>query len=326
MPAPSEAPLGGLGRLALAALAFEVLAPTILLDAVAPVALVAVPLAALLVVSRPRSPAETFFTGLALGVAVWWLVRPGGLSVQVLKAGAVMAATVFVIGSVRTRASFTTRVLVAVTTAAVGASALLVALGSSWAELRWWVEHRIGPAVRSASTMWGLLLGSDGAQGAAARLETGFTTMVHVTADFYPAIAAIEIAIGLALATAMYHRVARNPRGLPLSRFRLFRFSEHLGWAVVIPLVIVLVPKLAALKLTAANVLVMAGVLYAVRGAAVAAFGLGLAGGGGFFLWVLLGVIFVAMLPVVVGAAIVLGVLDTGVDFRRRWMTPRVGN
>jgi hypothetical protein len=129
----------------------------------------------------------------------------------------------------------------------------------------------------------------------------------------------------LAIATAIYHRAAKNPTGPPLRRFRLFRFSEHLGWVAVGSLLAILIPKLAAVKLTAANILLVVGALYALRGAAVAAFGIALAGGMNFFLWALFSVIFFMMLPVFVGGAILLGVIDTGVDFRRRWTAPRVG-
>jgi hypothetical protein len=157
------------------------------------------------------------------------------------------------------------------------------------------------------------------------RLEAFFGTFVSLTADYFPAVMTLVLLAGLAIATTIYHRVAGNLVGLPLGRFRLFRFSEHLGWVTIVSLLAVLIPKLAAAKLTAANILVVVGTLYAVRGAAVAAFGMALVGGGNFFLWALFAVIFFIMLPVFVGGAILLGVFDTGVDFRRRWTAPRVG-
>jgi hypothetical protein len=82
------------------------------------------------------------------------------------------------------------------------------------------------------------------------------------------------------------------------------------------------VPKLAAAKLAAANVLAVAAALYGVRGIAVASYGLAMIGAGGFFLWAALVAILLLMLPFVVGGAILLGVLDAGLNLRRRWSEP----
>jgi len=76
---------------------------------------------------------------------------------------------------------------------------------------------------------------------------------------------------------------------------------------------------LAALKAIATNLLVVSAVLYAVRGMAVFVFFLEVVGGG-FLLSLLIAIIIFVMLPVVVGGAELVGVLDTGLDFRRRWI------
>jgi hypothetical protein len=314
---PSErSPRGGLGRLVTA---------TALFALVAPVASAAAPLAVLIVLSRPRSKAEVVVAGVAGGFSAWWLLQPGALPDQLLKATVVLTTTVFVMATVRTRAVFLHRALIALGCATVGTTVLLSILGSSWGELRWWVEHQTGLEARIVAGQLGAMSSTGtGPLGSFEQVEAWLSTMVQLAADYYPAVVTLEILAGLAVATAIYHRVARYPRGLPLGRFRLLRFSEHLGWVAVVSLAAVLVPKLAAVKLTAANILVVVGTLYALRGAAVAAFGLALAGGMNFFLWLLLAVIFLLMLPVVVGGTILLGVLDTGLDFRRRWTAPRV--
>ena len=156
-------------------------------------------------------------------------------------------------------------------------------------------------------------------------LETVLGQSARFEADNYAAMTGLKLLAGLALATALYHRFARHPRGAPLGRFRDFRFSEHLGWAAAIPLVIILLPDLIRAKVAASNLLLLVGALYALRGLAVAAFVAGLAGTGpvatalavmaGFF-----------MLPVALGVGILLGVLDAGMDLRRRWSKPPAGN
>jgi len=315
-------PQGGLGRLVVVTALFALMAP---------VASAAAPLAALLLVSRPRTTREVVFAGVAAGLSVWWLLQPGDLPDQLLKATVVLTTTVFVVMTLRTGISFLHRALLALGGATAGVSVLLAILGSSWGELRWWVEHRSGLVVREVTARLGAMSESGGDSGSgissatAEQLEVFFGTFVRLTADYYPAVMTLVLLGGLAIATAIYHRVAGNLVGRPLGRFQLFRFSEHLGWMTVVSLAVVLIPKLAAVKLTAANILVVVGTLYAVRGAAVAAFGIALVGGMNFFLWALFAVIFFMMLPVFVGGAILLGVLDTGVDFRRRWTAPRVG-
>jgi hypothetical protein len=321
MPVPSgRTPQGGLGRLVAITVVFALLAP---------IASVSVPLAALLLVSRPRTTGEIVATVLAAGLSVWWLLQPGDLPDQLLKATVVLATTLFVASGLWRDASFVHRGMFALGGATAGVSALLPIVGSSWSELRWWVEYRSGVAVREFTGQLGALsgIGSDaGAEASRAdQIEVMMGTFVRLTADYYPAIMVLVLLGGLALGTAIYERVAEHRIGRPLARFRLFRFSEHIGWVAVVSLVALLVPKLAAVKLTAANVLLVVGALYALRGLAVAAAGIALTGAGGFFLWALLAVIFLLMLPVFVGGAILVGVLDTGVDFRRRWASPPAG-
>ncbi len=219
-----------------------------------------------------------------------------------------------------TRLSFTSRGLLAVASAAIGIGLLMALVGSSLGELSWWVEHRMSVTAR---LLMGSVWGAGGTGGE--QFEALFASVVRLTATFFPALTGLEILAGLGIATGIYHRVALRPQGRPLERFRAFRFSEHLGWAMVIPLVVVVVPKLAAAKAAAANILLVTATLYVLRGAAVAASGLHLVGGGGLFLWVLVAVATLLMLPVVLAGAILLGVLDAGLDFRRRWSTPSAG-
>ncbi|MBI2614929.1 MAG: DUF2232 domain-containing protein [Gemmatimonadetes bacterium] len=116
--------------------------------------------------------------------------------------------------------------------------------------------------------------------------------------------------------------MCRSPTGVPPGRFREFRFSEHLGWVGAVALLVMLVPRLAAAKVAAINLLLVSGLLYAVRGAAVTAFGIALLGGAGCGTAALFGLLALFVLPAVVAGAIVLGVIDAGMDLRKRWATP----
>ena len=156
-------------------------------------------------------------------------------------------------------------------------------------------------------------------------LDQWVATSAEVASTYFPGLIAIELMVGLALATKLYHRISPRPHGEPVGRLRDFRFSDHLGWAAAIPLVIVLLPRLAALKILASNLLLVTGALYALRGVAVAVTGAALAGSGPFAAGLAVVAAFL-LLPVVLGGAVLLGVIDAGMDLRRRWSKPPTGN
>ena len=123
----------------------------------------------------------------------------------------------------------------------------------------------------------------------------------------------------LALAAVLVRRVAGHAVGRPIGRLADFRFSEHLGWLLALALGMVLLPQLAALRPLGLNVLVVMGTLYALRGLAVIAFGIHLLRGG-CALYVAAALALFFLMPGVV----LLGVVDAGLDLRRRW-SPSTG-
>jgi Predicted membrane protein (DUF2232) len=321
--------------------AWRVAAAAALLGLFAPLGLIALPLAALLLLSRPSAPRDWLVVGISVGVAAAWLAGGAGLartpgeagpltflvgtsalSDQLLRAAAVIATAVFVVASLGTGLRFVHRVILALAIQAVAVSLLLRTAGSSWSEMVWWVEHDWSLALRS----WiaGVWTASGTGSNVGAEFEAGIRSTVQAVSRLYPAVVALQIFGGLAVASAVYHRVCSRPVIQPLGRFRDFRFSEHLGWAAVIPLALMLLPRLTVAKFAAQNVVVVAAALYALRGAAVAAFGIGALGSGATPLLVVLALLGVLLLPLVLGGAILLGVLDAGLDLRRRWRTPRV--
>jgi hypothetical protein len=283
-----------------------------------PAPLFAFPLAALLLVSRPASRREFFIAVVAGGLSCAWLLLPGGLPDQVVRAGLVMSTVAFVGLSRLEGVSFTHRALVAIGLATAAVTVMFVAFGWSWDQLHWSVvsqrsyESRLAMAPLRANPSTAPM--ADG-------MEQLLEQSVMFEANNYAAFTALKLIAGLALATALYQRVAVRPNWPALGRFRDFRFSEHLGWAAAIPLVIVLLPGLVRAKVAAFNLLLLTGTLYALRGLAVAAFAAGLAGTGPLATALALTAAFF-MLPVVIGVGIVLGVLDAGMDLRRRLTTP----
>jgi hypothetical protein len=283
-----------------------------------PAPLFAFPLAALLITSHPRSRRELIVTLLAGGLSVAWLLLPGGLPDQVARAGLLLTTVAFIGLSRLEGVSFTHRALVAIGLATAAVVVLFVMFGWSWDQLHWSVlsqrsyESRLAVAPLRANP-------------STAQMADGFEELLEQSVMFeannYAALTALKLIAGLALATALYQRVALHPRSPGLGRFRDFRFSEHLGWAAAIPLVIVLLPGLVRAKVAAFNLLLLTGTLYALRGLAVAAFAAGLAGTGPVATALAVTAAFF-MLPVVAGIGILLGVLDAGMDLRRRLSTP----
>ncbi len=300
---------------------------------VMPAALITLPLALLLVVSGPGTYREQLVAGAAAGYSLWWLFQPGSPPDQLARAGVLLAAAAFVTATVvAPRRRFIGRALLAVGTAAAAVYTWFLILGRSWSELRWWIAHRAGLLSRELlAALWSRTVTpvSDSTAAPlptpAAELDTWLQSVVSFLSDHHPGILALEVLVGLAVATALQHRIARRPRGRPLERLRAFRFSDHLGWAAAIPVIVLLIPKLAAAKAAAANLVLVVGALYALRGLAVAAFGLAAVGAGGVLTWVALAVVSLLLLPAVLGGVIILGVLDSGLDFRRRWAAPPAG-
>jgi len=196
----------------------------------------------------------------------------------------------------------------------------MLALGHSWHELHWWVEHRIGFSTRilMRSTWGGSGFGDD------SQMADILETSIRFVADYHPALVTLQVMAGLLLATTLYQSLATKPKGVPPGRFRDFRFTEHVGWAAIAALIVVTVPRLAAAKLGAMNVLLVLGTLYALRGVAVATMGILQLGGGYVFTFVSTALAFL-LLPAAIVGAILLGIVDTSFDLRRRWQAPQAG-
>jgi hypothetical protein len=283
-----------------------------------PVSLVALPMAALLLVVG-RGPRALFVAWAASVPAVTWLLLPGDLPDQVMRAAAVLTAGAFAIASTRPTLRFAHRALLALGAGALGVAAVFVMFGWSWDRLHWWVGYRAGAALR-------LVLAAALPNGMAAAggldrpdFEAMLGDLVRASADLYPAALALELLVGLAVAVALAPRLAGRPVGRPLGRFAEFGFSEHLGWLLVMSLVVLLVPGLAVMRPVAANLLVVMAVLYGLRGMAVVLTGLR-AIRAGPILYAAAGLAVFFVLP----GTVLLGVLDARLNLRRR-RPPRTG-
>jgi hypothetical protein len=88
-------------------------------------------------------------------------------------------------------------------------------------------------------------------------------------APLFPALLALESLVVCALAWTLYHRLSRARIGPPLAALREFRFHDHLAWGLIVGLTLVLLPAFGSLQLLGQNLVLLFGMLYALRGLGV---------------------------------------------------------
>lgn len=299
------------------------LAGTLLYLLFAPIGLVVLPLGMMLLFSNPTGVRERMAMLGSAFFGIWWLLGVGEAPEQTVRAAALIGAVVYAGMTVTSNVSTTHKGLLASLAGVAGVTAGYLTSDISWAEVSWSVQQRIGFMTRQILVrMWSspdplpnstvLMLGE---------AEKVFEGMARFVGANYAGLLTIEMLIGFAIATAVYNRISDVPRGVANGRLKNFTFTEHLGWMAVLGLAGLLLPKIAAVKAVAGNLALVAAAIYAWRGVAVVSFAMS-ATGGSVFLTILIGIAFIFMLPVMAGGAIVVGILDTGLNIRKRWMTP----
>lgn len=141
----------------------------------------------------------------------------------------------------------------------------------------------------------------------------------------YPSLLALESIVALALAWAVYHRIARARLGPPLGLLRDFRFNDQLVWGLIVGLTIVFLPNLSSVRILGRNLLVFFAALYAVRGLGVlswfmapGALAISATVGFAMLFWPVLNAIAALGFMFLGIAAFGLGLGDTWADWRNR--------
>ncbi len=125
-----------------------------------------------------------------------------------------------------------------------------------------WDERRAAPSWTAMDVRFPSVVRS--ADAVARWMETVPTPTVLV-----PALLLIESLAALAMAWALWHRLARFRLGPPLSPLSEFRFNDQLVWGLVAGATLVLLPTLSAWRGVGVNLLLLFGALYALRGVGV---------------------------------------------------------
>lgn len=277
----------------------------------APLAYVVFPLAGLLWLARPRQPPRVALAAALTGIALWWLIVPGDPVAQMRRAALVSFTLALLTAAWWKPGRYLPRAALGLVVASLITVVLAGALGPSWSELSWLVARETSIAWRRFATLL--------AQDTAPILALG-NGVAATAAATLPATIALQSLAGGALAWHLASRLEPDGPARSLGRFREFVFSDHLVWGVVLALLTVILPVAAWIETTGLNLGVVAGVLYVVRGLAVAAVALDVGGvsAGVIAALTVLAVLLALPLLVIVPGLWVIGISDTWLDFRRR--------
>jgi hypothetical protein len=275
------------------------------------------PLVALLAASRPASRREWIWLGLG---GLWIVLLAGqasGIASTMLIAWALTASGAFAALMLTRQRGLTAGALGAATIATVATTAWARLLGTHWQDVMLAVAHESWALLRDPLATSDL--SPERAAGVQVYLET-VADGVAMAAALFPGLLVLAGLAGMGLAWTWYHRIALRPFGRPTRPFREFGFDDHLVWVVVLSVALLVLPLPEQATVVGANLALVAGGLYAGRGAAVTWTVIeGMPSGG----LVILGLGVFLFLPVTLCGLILLGLADTWVDFRRRF-TPAV--
>lgn len=265
----------------------------------------------LLLVALPVQRRSALLVGALVAVLVLGAPLDSGL--WYLERGwAVLAGGWFVALTMRwPAASLLHRSLASVGAAATVTAAAFLARPSWWGVVDWRVKERFTDAAGQWVLMASQMQGEE-------TLSAEYADLVYRTAELqatlFPAVLGLSTLAGLALSWWLYNRLAAGRKGV-LAAFRELRFEDQLVWVFIAGLLMVAVTAGEGWTRAGSNTLVFMGTLYVLRGAAVVLF---LNGGLSFIGALILGVAMLLMAPVILGAALLIGLGDTWLDVRAR--------
>ena len=281
------------------------------LPAVEPSVLVGVPYL-LLVLAFPSRRLPALLLGGLVAVLVFGGATRNGVW-YIDRGWAVLLAGWFVAITLRwPTVRFSTRALGALGGAGAVVTLIMMVRPGSWSVLDWLVSDRLREGVSTALEMVRLIQGDD--QG----VSQAVLALVYQSAEWqalvFPAFTGLASFAGLGVGWWLYVRLAQGSSG-GLGPVREFRFNDQLVWFFIGGLLLIALGLEGGWTRVGANAVVFMGALYALRGMGVFLFfngGLSILGLVAF----VLGLIVAA--PVVVGAALVIGLGDTWLDMRGR--------
>ena len=207
----------------------------------------------------------------------------------------------------RPKMKISDRALEAVFGALVLAAILMTLMSGAWNIVDWVISDRVRATVAQVIALGG----SEG-------LAPALITALYQTADaqilIFPALTALASMSALLLSWWLFIFFSGRSEEA-LGSVKNFRFNDHLIWMLVVGLFLLFTRWNEPLQRLGSNAVVFIGALCAVRGAAVIVFITG-----GFsvlgYAMTLFGLVIVP--PIVLGGAVLIGIADIYLDFRKR--------
>ena len=208
---------------------------------------------------------------------------------------------------VRPKMKISDRALEAVFGALVLVAILMTLMSGAWNIVDWVISDRVRATVAKV-----IALG--GSEGLAPALITAFYQTADAQILIFPALTALASMSALLLSWWLFIFFSGRSEEA-LGSVKNFRFNDHLIWMLVVGLFLLFTRWSEPLQRLGSNAVVFIGALCAVRGAAVIVFITG-----GFsvlgYAMTLLGLFIVP--PIVLGGAVLIGIADIYLDFRKR--------
>ena len=214
----------------------------------------------------------------------------------------------------RPKMKISDRALEAVFGALVLAAILMTLMSGAWNIVDWVISDRVRATVAQVVALVSALLLSWGSEGLATALITAFYQTADAQILIFPALTALASMSALLLSWWLFIFFSGRSEEA-LGSVKNFRFNDHLIWMLVVGLFLLFTRWNEPLQRLGSNAVVFIGALCAVRGAAVIVFITG-----GFsvlgYAMTLLGLVIVT--PIVLGGAVLIGIADIYLDFRKR--------
>ena len=207
----------------------------------------------------------------------------------------------------RPKMKISDRALEAVFGALVLVAILMTLMSGAWDIVDWVISDRVRATVAQV-----IALG--GSEGLAPALITALYQTAEAQILIFPALTALASMSALLLSWWLFIFFSGRSKEA-LGSVKNFRFNDHLIWMLVVGLFLLFTRWSEPLQRLGSNAVVFIGALCAVRGAAVIVFITG-----GFsvlgYAMTLLGLVIVP--PIVLGGAVLIGIADIYLDFRKR--------
>ena len=270
-----------------------------------PSVLVAVPFLVLVATNLPHRYAILSATLIAMLIVMigpydgmWYLERGWAL----LLGGSFVGLSI-----VRPKMKISDRALEAVFGALMVLVILMTLIPGAWNVVDWVISDRVRATVTQVIAL-----------GGSEWLTPAFISALYQTAEvqvlIFPALTALASMSALLLSWWLFTLFSGRSEEV-LGSVKNFRFNDHLIWIFVVGLFLLFTRWSEPLQRVGSNAVVFIGALCAVRGAAVIVFITG-----GFsvlgYAMTIFGLVIVP--PIVLGGAILIGIADIYLDFRKR--------